>query len=621
MLSSLLHRVQQQATAQLQQAATLPANVCFRFDAAQEGSGACEAGSVGMVGNVQKTIRRTVVSRQHGSFRACETVRLPGADGSHATCRSAQLAEVVAPGARYGFDLIAEVGVETYVRGRSLQDLQETLASQQPALHIPLSTLWDQQQKFLFYLGYLHIQSAPRLVDHLAAEGTVCWLLDGTCEPGTPVFFGIYEAASGLLLSGRKIPSEHLDNIRPCLEDTALRYGRPDRVLHDLSAAMSGACEVALPGVPHSVCHYHLARDVGNDLYAAPQAALGRRQRQLKLQIRLREQRRAQHDWFRQPGETPVPLVLSRLLAGMPLEVSFDDRLGREALLALHYWILDFRSDGRRRGFPFDPYVLYLHRRLVRAGQAVDRLLSDAVVTQHAPRALLNFQQVLQQYQADPQIKAAAGLYERNAAMFARLREALRLSAHHMEHLREPLVLSASAQQELQTHLAELRCDLRRQSADPDDVDRPLAQVVLQHLDKYWSHLVPDHLPQEGGYCERTTNKLERQWGQLKRGRRQSHGRSILTRDFQSLPEEYLLVSNLENQIYLDLVLDGSLHNLPAKLALASQGAGTFDAWRRRSCPRPIGQIPRRQLRDTEFLEHLVVACHDHAAPTLNRVA
>ena len=30
--------------------------------------------------------------------------------------------------------------------------------------------------------------------------------------------------------------------------------------------------------------------------------------------------------------------------------------------MALHFWILDYRNDGRRRGFPFDPYLLYLHR-------------------------------------------------------------------------------------------------------------------------------------------------------------------------------------------------------------------------------------------------------------------
>ena len=56
---------------------------------------------------------------------------------------------LVASGARYGFDLIAHVGMETCLHGRSLQDVREELARQQPAIEIPGSSLWDQQQKFL----------------------------------------------------------------------------------------------------------------------------------------------------------------------------------------------------------------------------------------------------------------------------------------------------------------------------------------------------------------------------------------------------------------------------------------------------------------------------------------
>jgi hypothetical protein len=52
---------------------------------------------------------------------------------------------------------------------------------------------------------------------------------------------------------------------------------------------------------------------------------------------------------------------------------------------------------------------------------------------------------------------------------------------------------------------------------------------------------------------------LESGWGGLKRGRRRTHGRAKLTRDFQSLPEEYLLIPNLENETYLQVVLGGSL--------------------------------------------------------------
>ena len=126
------------------------------------------------------------------------------------------------------------------------------------------------------------------------------WLLDGTLEPETPVFLGIEEAATGMLLGNWKIPSENATDVAPCLRQTADLFGPPSRVLHDLSPTISGACELALPGVSHFVCHQHLARDVGEDLYEAPQAALVKRLRTLKLQYRPRQQRQGQTEWFRQ---------------------------------------------------------------------------------------------------------------------------------------------------------------------------------------------------------------------------------------------------------------------------------------------------------------------------------
>lgn len=270
-LLALLHEVEQQAREQLQQAAILPAEVRLRFDPAREASWIPGPHAPTTPhGGVQKTARRTVVSLEHGRFQACETVRQAAGDGHPVPGRSVRLAKIVPSGARYGFDLIAHVGVETYLHGRSLQDLREELARRRPAIDIPLSTLWDQQQKFLFYLGCLHRQATPALREYLAQHGPVTWLLDGTTEPETAVFLGIEEAAHGLFLGNWKIPSENLDDLVPCLREAADLFGRPDNVLHDLSPAMSGACEQALPGVAHFVCHQHLARDVGEDLYEAP---------------------------------------------------------------------------------------------------------------------------------------------------------------------------------------------------------------------------------------------------------------------------------------------------------------------------------------------------------------
>jgi len=287
----LIRHVRRTAIKRIDQAAALCDGLRLEFDAALE-SGAETLGA----GQVQKVVRRTVVSLQHGRFQAREVVREQMQDGRPVIQRSALLAEVVASGGRYAFDLIVHVGVESYLRGRSLQDIRQELLGRRPALDIPNSSIWDQQQKFLFYLGQLHEQAAALLRQYLAQHGPITWLLDGTTEPGTPVLLGIEDATFGMVLASWKISSENIDDIASCLQQGAERFGRPDRVLHDLSPTISGACDQALKGVPHNVCHYHLARDVGEDLYEQPQEAFCQRMRAMKLQFSLNKQRRGQSE-------------------------------------------------------------------------------------------------------------------------------------------------------------------------------------------------------------------------------------------------------------------------------------------------------------------------------------
>lgn len=378
---------------------------------------------------------------------------------------------------------------------------------------------------------------------------------------------------------------------------------------------MSGACDQALANVPHFVCHYHLCRDVGNDLYDRPQSALNQRLKSLKLKSRLHERRKGQTQALRASTDPHAQFVLSELLDGRPVQGSFSEALGREVLLALHYWILDYRSDGRRRSFPFDPYTLYLHRRVVRASDAVDRLLSNDSLARQAPVVLVNFQKLLGEYRSDTQIKAAAELYERAFHMFDRLRQALRLAPEDMDHLRELHELPSGEQPEIKTALDRLRQELRRQSEDESDVDGEFAEIVLEHLDKYWAHLMPDTPPAAGACWKRTTNQLERHWGSLKRVRRRGHGRGKLVRDFVSLPEEYLLIANLENPVWVELVLGGSLQSLSARLAEASREAGSFTEWSERRRPCLVGQLPRRLLRHDQFIDDLIQVCHEQCNP------
>ena len=98
-------------------------------------------------------------------------------------------------------------------------------------------------------------------------------------------------------------------------------------------------------------------------------------------------------------------------------------------------------------------------------------------------------------------------------------------------------------------------------------------RIVGEHLDRYWGQLSAGP---EDPCRERTTNGLESWWGNSKRRCRKRHGRKKLTREFRSLPAEYMLIANLENPKYVELLLDGDLSKLAEKLADAGRTAGPW---------------------------------------------
>jgi hypothetical protein len=101
---------------------------------------------------------------------------------------------------------------------------------------------------------------------------------------------------------------------------------------------------------PDGVCHFHFARDVGKDLFEQPHQALSARLQALKLQLRLREQRKDQTDYLRkQLARGEATLLLQRLLSVEQVQPCWSASLGREVLLALHFWILDYAQDGSPR--------------------------------------------------------------------------------------------------------------------------------------------------------------------------------------------------------------------------------------------------------------------------------
>ncbi len=184
---------------------------------------------------------------------------------------------------------------------------------------------------------------------------------------------------------------------------------------------------------------------------------------------------------------------------------------------------MDYPHDGRRQGFPFDPYLLFFHRRVVRAAAAVERLLKEPGLRSQTPRVLRNFAEMLRTYLDDPQVVAASSQYEAACQLFERLRAVLRLSAQGDHPLHERYVLGETETQDVRQALETLQVECREQSrATADKTRRDRYQVVVDHLERYEGHLFAT----EDADCqERTTNQLEGFWGASKSERWAQGGR------------------------------------------------------------------------------------------------
>ena len=588
----------QQAAAQLQAAAQVSETPTYEFRAPAS------------VLPVVKSRTRRVVSARLGVFAAREVVRASPPGPASPPQGSPELARLVPRRSAYAFDVLAQVGVQTYLEGHTLAQVQQTLRDQHPRVEVPLSTLQDLKMKFLWCVGRVHQQAAPQIKDYLRQRGHPLWVIDGTLAPGTPVFFGVKEPESGWLLACRKIPTENRADIEACLRATAVDFGEPERIWHDLSPVLIEACPAALPGVAHHVCHAHLATDVGEDLYRAPQAALSKAMQTLKLPGQLKEQRRGQLERLQaqvRPG-TVAP-VLQALWAGQVLSGRSFPTLIREILLACHLWLLDFASEGGGQGFPFDPHVLYFHRRVVRVAAALEGVRAQPKLWAAATPAMRNFLGLLTAYVDHPQVQAHAAWFEKAATWFERFRAALRLVSQGPAPVHEAYILSAADARAAQSDLTDLLEELRRLAGQEDlpPQDRQLVAILLTHLERYWPLLgwAKDGSG-GGGLIVRTTNGIETQWTQAKRTCRQIHGRSRLTRDFTALPPEFMLVFNLRHEPYRQLVLGGGLDPLPQKFADLAWPPGGFQQWRLEQRPQLCGRLPKRILREENFLPDLL---------------
>lgn len=532
---------------------------------------------------VQKTLRRSGRTLEHGPFEIVETVHVCRAgcqlpSGAPVVRRAASLAERIPPGATVGYDVIVRIGRLRFVEYRQREEIREILRLEH-GVTLSSGEVSSLAVRFLCYLEALHAARAGDLRAVLATDGGWPLHIDATGENGRGTLLIAYTGWRGWVLGSWKIPTERADAVLPRLRAVVARFGPPCAILRDLGRAMTDAGETLVQeigaDIPILACHLHFARDVGKDL-------LGELHDQLRALFRQADVRKPLRVLARDLGRrlgTRIGAARDALRLWQAADVDGhmlpDGDAGLATVRALAQWVLDFATDGSDEGFPFDVPYLDLYRRCRKACRAVDAFLRTPPADADVRKAIARLRLALRPTESEVPFEQTARRLKIRAQIFTELRDALRLGVRPGRRCDgRPgggLAGEQIAQlQDVQAAIAQLEVSLhkRRPARGPAQDERAAIDTVLAHLNRHGNTLFGHAIELPGGIrlVDRTNNELEGFNHALKHGERRRSGRKVLTQDFEKLPPAVALARNLTRPDYVE-ILCGSLEQLPMAFA------------------------------------------------------
>lgn len=515
---------------------------------------------------------------------------------------------LVPPAGNYAYDLMVEVGLARLRDHRQDEEIRRHLIERW-GLSLPLSAIGLLVHSFLDGLAAVHQAHAAALARRLADDGGYCMHVDGTCEAGTEVLFAAIAEPRGWTLEAAKMPTENTQEIGQLMHRAVERFGEPLAVVRDLSGNIQRAKQEAIPGARDLICHYHFLENVGEQLCQKSHAKLESGLRRLKVRSALRSIRKDLVRWTRK-GVGLSRAQIRHLLSHPQAVAELDPAaLRRFVAYALLRWLDDYKADLQGEYFPFDLPNLAFYRR----GRQLEELLRAVVTSEKFPQRELSTLKTIAGHLAplreDAEVVAVACRLEKASLLFDELRRLLRLSRDPRGGLlrgrggpEDPLVT-----QQMPSRLSAWRERLQQRHERERDADKRADQaVVLKYLKKYASQLVGQVIELPGKSAPfvawRTNNPLEHRFHRLKQGVRRKVGLKKLSRQVQAMRAEALLVSNLWDAEYVEIVLNGSLSNLATELSQhweQSQRIRKERLWQRPAAPMPI---TKKELRDPALL-------------------
>ncbi|MFV1977563.1 MAG: hypothetical protein ACC651_17620, partial [Candidatus Scalindua sp.] len=179
---------------------------------------------------------------------------------------SERLPLMVKKGSNYSYDCMVEVGLLRYKEKKQISEIGR-IFHEKHKLPISATQVRRLAYSFLHYLGKFHYLNAENINNYLKSQGGYIMYVDSTCEGRAPHLLTCIDGNSGFVLYSQKLISENQKDMESAFRKVKQLYGDPLCCVHDMGRGINSALDEVFPLAVRVICHFHLLRDIGKDLF------------------------------------------------------------------------------------------------------------------------------------------------------------------------------------------------------------------------------------------------------------------------------------------------------------------------------------------------------------------
>jgi hypothetical protein len=549
---------------------------------------------------VVKTRERKVVTLDMGPLKAKEIILQHPED--KVLYRSDELKALAPYRCMFGYDVIVHVGYALFVHCRSEQEIIKELAERN--ISISDREISFLGKKFVTYLAIAHRESRQRIRRAMAVRGGYILHLDGTCEGDSPHLCSGLDGMTELVLDNVKLPSEKADLLIPFLRQIKQHYGDPLALVHDMGKGILLAVGEVFPGKPDFICHFHFLRDIGKDLLEDHYQRIRNRIKKLKIRTLLRQKAKALEKAMGANDK-----VVQALKAGIDkgeIAISSFHQMPDLAAFTMIHWAFDISGQVKGYGFPFDLPHLVFYQRLQMIDSVIEQIRHTPLHGDKSYRPLFQLFRLIHRIMEDLTLSKSVTQMEKRVEVFENLRKALRIALPEGKH-----GLNDDGQDtDLKTIKEQVEAFREQLTTESPVSGKDPYIKMIQQIDAYWEKLFAEPIavntPNGRVFIQpqRTNNTLERFFRDFKRRNRKKSGTVSLTKTLRTILSDTLLVKNLDNEEYLNIILDGC-DTLEERFARIDSTLVVEEFKKAKKKSERLHPDLKKMIREPEFLEKL----------------